>query len=32
MIEARLAKGKGVLVHCAVGKSRSATVMIAYGK
>lgn len=32
MIEGRLAKDKAILVHCALGYSRSATVVIAYGK
>lgn len=32
MIEATLAKGKAMLVHCKLGKSRSATIVIAYGK
>ena len=31
MIEGILTKGKAVLVHCALGKSRSATLVIAYG-
>ena len=31
MIEGRLTKGKAVLVHCALGRSRSATVVMAYG-
>ena len=32
VIEENNQKGKGVLVHCAMGISRSATVMVAYGK
>lgn len=32
VIEENSQKGKGVLVHCAMGISRSATVMVAYGK
>ena len=31
MIEGRLTKDKAVLVHCTLGRSRSATVVIAYG-
>lgn len=30
MIQATLAKDKGILVHCELGMSRSATVVIAY--
>ena len=32
MIDGRLAKRKGVLVHCFLGKSRSVTVVTAYSK
>ena len=32
LIEQRLQEGKGVLVNCRMGRSRSATVVIAYGK
>lgn len=32
MIEEKLQNGKGVLVHCTMGISRSATIVAAYGK
>ena len=32
MIEGQLAKGKGVLVHCFLGKSRSVAIVMAYSK
>jgi len=31
MIEENVQKGKGVLLHCAMGMSRSATIMAAFG-
>ena len=31
LIEANVQKGKGVLLHCAMGMSRSATIMAAFG-